>query len=246
MGTTSASIDVQEVRALEAESLSLVQSTQTISIVSHDDYLSAGEHSKSLSRAMKQVEALFKEPIDAAYQTHKSICAAKNKLFDPLKAAKLLCDEKVKVYLQALRRKEAEEAEARRKKMEEEAAALAAAKAADSKITTLAETLKQRGFEEEAAALMEGLKQEPPPPPPSVKPIEPATKVEGLHLRSVWKAEVIDPMALIQEVAAGRQPIHFITINEQALNKMASALRGEMRIPGVKAVEQTSVVNRVQ
>jgi hypothetical protein len=45
-------------------------------------------------------------------------------------------------------------------------------------------------------------------------------------------------MALVKAVAAGTQPLALLEPNMPALNKMATALKSAMNIPGVKAEER--------
>ena len=66
-------------------------------------------------------------------------------------------------------------------------------------------------------------------------PIQAAPKVEGVSFRDLWSAEVTDLLALARAVADGVVAPTLLIPNQPALNKMAVALKGELRIPGVVA-----------
>ena len=76
--------------------------------------------------------------------------------------------------------------------------------------------------------------------PPLTVTLPKFTAPSGLSRRSTWKAEVKSFQDLVLAVAEGRAPIAYLLPNEQALNLQAKALKNEMSIPGVVAVEETS------
>jgi len=57
--------------------------------------------------------------------------------------------------------------------------------------------------------------------------------------RTVWYAEVTSLTDLCKAIAEGRQPVTLIEANMPTLNKMASALKSTMNIPGVIAKSKT-------
>jgi hypothetical protein len=65
-------------------------------------------------------------------------------------------------------------------------------------------------------------------------------KVAGKTSRETWKAEVTDKKALIQAIADGAVSLEAVEVNESFLNKLASAYRAGLSIPGVKAVSSNS------
>lgn len=60
----------------------------------------------------------------------------------------------------------------------------------------------------------------------------------GTFTRKVWKAEVVDLIALVKAVADGKVPITAIEANATFLNTQARAMRTTMNYPGVRAFEQ--------
>lgn len=83
--------------------------------------------------------------------------------------------------------------------------------------------------------------------------IAPATTIEapkaaGTHTRTAWKAEVADLGELIDFIAANRKArpelLQYVCAEMPVLNKLASALKDQFSVPGVRAVPQHSVVAR--
>jgi len=72
-------------------------------------------------------------------------------------------------------------------------------------------------------------------PPPSTPKVE----LNGMAMVTTWHAEVVDIKALCLAVGQGRCPTAYVEANLPALNKQAISLKGEMRIPGCKAVSET-------
>ena len=72
--------------------------------------------------------------------------------------------------------------------------------------------------------------------PPAV--VVEVPKVAGISFRVDWSAEVTDLSQLVLAVAEQRQSIGLLLPNQTALNQMARALKGSMRVPGVEAVSK--------
>lgn len=67
-----------------------------------------------------------------------------------------------------------------------------------------------------------------------------AAPVNGGSFSILWSAEVYDIQALARAVADGTVPEAYLTANQVALNKVASALKAEdIKIPGVRGVSRT-------
>jgi len=126
------------------------------------------------------------------------------------------------------------EAQERRRREAEAQAAEIARKEAE-RLQKKADRALAAGHIEQAAAL-EGaadnvVAAEVPPPP----------KAYGTYTRETWSAVVEDELALIQAVAAGTVPAVAIQVNMAYLNQRARADKDELRIPGVRAVKETSI-----
>ncbi len=72
----------------------------------------------------------------------------------------------------------------------------------------------------------------------------PPAKVAGIATYETWNAEVTDLRELVQAWLDGRVPDDVIEPNMVALNRIAKALKGATKLPGVKAVSETTVSAR--
>lgn len=72
--------------------------------------------------------------------------------------------------------------------------------------------------------------------PTITTPLAEETKFDGLGLREYWAAEVVDFMALVTAVAAGRAPLAALQANQTWLNGEADSYGDQLSIPGVRAV----------
>lgn len=240
-------ISTPDIQPLESTSLKLVQVSQNIQIISHEEYLNAGEHLKAIRTTQRKVADLFADSKSAASNAHKAICAAEKKLLTPLKQAEDVCAQKVSVYIVAQRKAQEEEARRRRIEAEEQSKKIAEQqkKQIEDQRIALAEQYQKEGKAEAAESI---LNQEIFVQAPAVipQPVQELPKVEGIHTRTTHESEVFDLMLLVQAVANGTQPIAYIMANEKALNQSAKALKNEMRIPGVRVVEKNTVVTRAE
>jgi hypothetical protein len=109
----------------------------------------AGEFLVDLKRLIKEVEAWFAPMIDAAYKSHREICAKKNVYVDPLKAAEAEIKRKIGNFQMKLD----QEREAAERKAREEADKLAEAE----RKRLMAQAVKQenKGNGEQAAELLQ-------------------------------------------------------------------------------------------
>lgn len=237
-------INQPDTKEIESNALSLLAQSQSKNVMSNDDYLQAGEHLKTIKAAHKKVVELFKPLKDAAFVAHRKICDAEKKLLEPINEADKVCSDKVKFYLSEVRRRENEEATRLKKEAEEKAAAESAKlkKEQDDERIRIAEMLDKQGFKEEAVAILEQDLPAPVVTPVIQSVYREEVKIKGQHLRDNYKSEVYDLAALVQEVAAGRQPLTILLPNEKVLNQMAKALKEDMRIPGVRVINESTLV----
>lgn len=183
---------------------------------------------KKIAEATRRVEALFAPAKKAAHAAHKAIVAAEAELLSPLAEARATLTRAVGVY-------EADQwriADEERRRLEsvarqrEEERRLMDAVAAD-----------QAGDAALAAEIMD----EAPAPSPIVR-VEPrVAKVSGVASVERWHAEVADKAALVAYVAAHPEWLSLVEPNAAGLNALARSQRGELRIPGVRAVSERSV-----
>jgi hypothetical protein len=246
-----------EVTALQQQGTSMVEQIKAMTVTDADTYARAGEMVKTISVYIKKVGEVLDPIVEAAHHAHKVAVKQRNDLIQPAEGAKRSLGQRMGTYdaEQARIRREAEEA-ARRDRERLEAEARTRAEVEQKRLQQEAEThrleeaaaLEAKGDTEAAVRLIEEPIPAPivapapvfvpaPPPPP-------APKVEGISHTVRWSAEITNVMELIQAVGAGKQPVTLVEPNMVALNTMARALKGAMKVPGVKAIETMSTAVR--
>lgn len=74
--------------------------------------------------------------------------------------------------------------------------------------------------------------------------VEQATKIKGASLTATWGAEVTDLVALCKWIGTGKNGTAYVDANMSALNAVMKATKGQVVIPGVKAVEKFGNASR--
>lgn len=97
---------------------------------------------------------------------------------------------------------------------------------------------EEKGHTEKAEVLREQAEFAPPPAAPA------APRMDGVHTREVWHAEVVDFGALFEAAISAPYLRTFLEPGMKALNALARQQKGAMAVPGVKAVKETSVAAR--
>jgi len=208
--------------------LTWAERAKTVTITDPESLLDADFMSQGIRNLRKRIAELFDPLIAKAHEAHKAIIAARKETEAPLIEAEAVLNPKIASYLaeqEKIRRAEEARLREEARKVAEEAALEAAAE------------LEANGMPEAAQAVLES-----PVIVPKVK-VE-APKLEGTHTREEWSAKVYDFMALVKAVAVGQAPAIMLIPNQTALNQQARSLRGEMRIPGVRAEKQIILVRK--
>ncbi len=141
-------------------------------------------------------------------------------------------------------RKASEEAERKRAAAEAEGNAKAAAKAAEesarqaekAKSAIAAGEAKATGLETTAVQTRDvaaTVSSAASVPTAGAKP-------KGFSSRKVWSCEVVNLKALVEAVAAGKQPIHLLLPNESALNGIARAAKAQFAVEGCVVKSRTA------
>ena len=234
-----------EVSIKENDLVVFEKTASDMSVISHENYISAGNFLREIKTKQKIVKAEFLEPKQKAASAHKSICALEKKFLDRLVSLERICSVKINGYLAEERRLKQIEQQRLQKEAEEAAAkqAAEAQKRDEEERLKTALFFEEQGFKEEAQEILEAPKQQISVAPVLVK-VEEKPRAEGISTRTTYKASVTDFAALVREVASGRQPLNLLLPNEQVLNKMAGALKNELRISGVSVVESQTIVAR--
>jgi hypothetical protein len=225
--------NVSEIESL-AERFSIEAQTdlkmaEAVTVVDDATYEQAGQLRVAIDKKRKGGEGIVSLVCDPLYQKWKSFRAL---LMNPVEtrsqALKILSDKRL-TYERAQQAK----AEAERKRLEEEA------RKEQERLNRLAleraQRAENRGDVAQAAEILENVPQVPIPLAP-VGPV--VAKTKGVAKVTYWSAQVIAFPSLVTAVAAGEVPMDALLPNQAWLNKAASALRANMKYPGVRAVSE--------
>lgn len=189
----------------------------------------AGEDLQQIKRRQKTIESQRLELTAPLNAVVKKINDMFRQPKDWLDEAERLLKGAILIYDQAQAAKAAEE-----QRLREEAARIER-----ERIAAEAEKAREAGRAEEANAMAQVAEMVIAPPV-----AVPVQKTAGISTRSNWTAEVVDLMELVKAVAAGTQPLSLLQADTTKLTQMAKALKGELNIPGVRAVENKIISAR--
>lgn len=224
-------VETSETGAVEQKALTILDQAGAVVVTDAGTYTAAGELWKQLGDMIKEVKDTFDPICDATNKAHKAATAKRAKYLDPLttayKSVKSLMEAWDREQERIRKAEEARLAEIARK--EEEDRQLAEAIAAE-------EAAKESGATpEEAAQVAEAVMTETVYVPPVVIPKAVPKLSGGPVFQERWAAEVTDLRALCRAVAEGKASTECVTGNMVVLNRMATALKSTMSIPGVRA-----------
>lgn len=200
------SISTVEIEAKEKDALERVTAWE---ITCDDDYRALDLYIVGLKDLEKSIISNFRRSKATALEAHRAICAQEDGHLDHVKEARKLGKTKIdawQVKMEAVRA--AEEARLRaeaKKKAEDEALAKA-------------ERAAEFGDEKGADAIMAA--------PVIVAPVVVAPiQKSATVIRTIWKARVVDP---------NKVPREYCIPNEKALNGLARATKGAVKVEGVE------------
>jgi hypothetical protein len=242
-------IETQEISKVSQGAMTVSEQVKMIRVVdsvtmatANDGFLTIRRMRKEISSVFSPMEEKAKDAKRAADETRKEVMRQWEKVEAPLLAAEAYLNGQMTGYKriqddlrakeQEALRQEAVKVEMARRKAEEEAklkqaAELEAAGAQEDADAIMAEALE--GFERPMAVYT---------PPPTTQKVE----LDGMASRTTWKANVVNLKALALAVGTGKAPLNLIEANIPALNRLATALKKEMSIPGVEAISDTRMV----
>lgn len=224
--TFSMTINPSELESVVRDLSELSEQAQQLVVTSEDDYKVGSEILVGIKKRIKLIQAYWEKQKKMAHELHKDVCAKEKAMIG-------ISDDSQKVlgsrmsgwYVEEQKRLEAVRREQERIRKEE----------ADR---LLAEAAKQEKdgnlFEAETNMFMAETLADTP------APVVAPPKVSGVATRTTWVAEITDPT----KVPAYFNGIEIRSINQSALNKMASMYRDNGNAPaGVKFVKQVSTVS---
>ncbi len=97
-----------------------------------------------------------------------------------------------------------------------------------AKLLKRAETAEAKGKEDKADELRQQAAEVSVPAPA----LAPAQRAVGIQVRKSWDFEITDAAAI---------PREYLIVNETAIRKVVGALKGETKIPGIRAFEKETV-----
>jgi hypothetical protein len=181
---------------------------------------------KGRQKALTDVRLSITRPMDAA---KKKVMELFQPAVDRLAQAETTIKAAVLTYSQAQRCLQAEaqarlDAEAERERVH---------------LLKQAETHEEAGKDGRAETLRERAETVVAP---TVAPAE--VPSGAVHVKVTWHAEVTDLQALAGAYAEGQRAVELILPNMPVLNDLARTLKGDLTIPGVKAVSEEGVTAR--
>ncbi len=220
----------------------------------------------------KEAGEIFDPVIAAAHDAHKKAIAGKKKVTDPLTQEegilKLVCNtylseqeriERARLEQERLAREAEErrllaEAEETRKRLEQETNERIQREHAEE-VERVAQELEASGAS--AQEVYEVL-ETPAPAPVSIPldiPVLPVAPVrqapaivtpKGMARRVTFKAEITNLTLLCRAIGEGKVPASYVDANMTKLNQRVRADEGKIDIPGVRAVEDSSISSRAR
>lgn len=183
--------------------------------------------------AGKRIDDLFrpaKERLDAIETTIKraviSYDAEQERLrkIEEDRLREIARKEREKLEAEARKAEEAARAKAEELARQAEAARLAGQQAQAAKLAAKAEAIIEKAADKADGLAMRAASI----PIPMVEREKPS--VTGLKLRTIWRARIID---------VGLVPREYMIVDQSALDKIAQATKGEIKIPGVSFYGET-------
>lgn len=243
---------ITEINQVEAQGLALVEDAARLQIITDAPmFARAGEFLRLVKTYLRQVDEITGPVIAAAHATHKAAVAQRTTLSAHAEQAEKIVKRAMGAYEEGERRRRQEEerrAEEARRQAEAEARRLAAIaeaaarQAAEDRMLAEAAEAEARGDSAAAERIIEApvpvVPIMPPMPTFSPPPSVVVPQADGVSFRDSWRAEVRNLGALVRAIAGGQVPLTLVVPEMKALNAMARALKGEMRIPGVTAVSE--------
>ena len=209
---------------LAADQMALIGTAEKIVIDSPKAHEDGEEFIDGTYRFEKRVKAFMDEDIKKADDLHKSLTGKKKILLNASGAARKKVSDAVIAY---------------EDKLEKEAAREQAAAQSEAR-------KKEEAFQVDRAIVHEEMGMptlaneilEEPIVIPAAKPSVTLTKKAGLSTVSRWKVEEVTSLrALIKDIAADPDMSYLLKPDIGALNKMATALKGHVKLAGVRFVE---------
>jgi hypothetical protein len=214
----------QILQKLEDDTKYCISVAKDVVIENQITYEKASAFLKTIKDLTQKIKESFDPIIEKAHQAHKEALAQRDKHLDPIKQAEILIKSKISNYLAICEKKRQEEQERLQREADKKA------QKERDRLQVQADKASASGKEEKAQELLNKIDQVE-----SIVPIAGAVvqKVEGMSVRKIWKARVVDFNILSNE---------YKLPNQQLLDGIARTSKGQMKISGVEFYTEDSVV----
>ena len=215
-------------KELETKALSWPAKAQTIAITDQKSYNDAAEFVLRIVGLRKQVVDHHAPIKTATHKAHKEAVSAEKKLLDPLQQAETIIKRAISDW----------DAKQERIRIEEQRKLEAAQRKADEDARlALAQEAEENGATEETVDEI----LETQVVAPAVVAAPTYQRTSGISTTKRWRAEVVDIKALCRAIGEGNMPTNIVQANMTVLNSLARALKESFKVPGCKAVIDSSV-----
>lgn len=230
ISTLPVEIDGTKVEELTLRGTKARAWAEAIVIASQPQADSAWEATKVCRQRIQEAIELTEPARKKADEAKQAVLAIRNRLVEPYEIANRILTPKIASW----------QAEQDRRAREEQAHAQEAArKAEEDRRLAEAAALEAEGRQDEAAALIDAPLEVPAVPAPL------PTKLADGALGKTWEAEVHDLKAVVAHLAqmpglveALAGDAAFLKALNTSLSRMARALKGALKIPGVRVTEK--------
>lgn len=229
-----AALKLVETTEVETKALTIVDQAKAVKVTDSATYTAAGMLWKTIGDMIKEVKDTFDPICDAAHKAHKAAVEKRSKYLDPLTAA----HKSVKGLMSAWDAEQDRIRLAEQRRLEEIARKEAEERALLEAIAAEEEAKRNGATQEEAAQEAAAIIDEPVQVAPVVIPKAVPKMQGGPVYREIWSAECVDIVMLCRAVAEGKASRECVLPNMPTLNKMATALKSTMNIPGVRAASR--------
>lgn len=210
----SAEVEVVTLEVIEKKKAEVLAQVPTMKAINTPEEANAvSAHRAQVKKYRKTIEEFFRPGISQANKLWKTLLANLAQFDDPAAAAEKRDNELISEY----------QIRIERKRQEEQAAADAKAKAEE-----IAKA-KAEGDKKRAAAIESGKIAVV-----SNTVVAAAPKIEGNSTVWLYRVEVVDKLAMIKAIAAGKHPLAWVTIEEGPINGTLDRCEGQMDIAGCK------------
>jgi hypothetical protein len=222
---------IEAIAVLDQGVPALVEAARAIRITTENELRAANEFLRVQCKALRAEIAsgpgLAKS---AAWESYQVALAVFNRYDKPAEEAERIVKLAISTYSRQ-RREEAEREIAERRK--------AAQKLAEDERLARAVLLENQNRGAEAVALLEK-----PLAVPAMAASRAVPKMEGTSITTTWRGEVTDFAELVKAAAADPQYLNLLLPNGPAINALAKAMKSNLRVPGLLAVESDTVRSR--